>query len=343
VVLEQELGFRGLVFTDALNMKGVANADKPGEIELRALLAGNDVMLFPQDPVKAIERIQTAVDSGLVDRALIDHKCLKVLRAKEWAGLDRNVQRRPRASMPTSTPRTANCCVATSTPTPSPRSTIAPQGHSPVGRLDTLKIASVVIGDSIGNGVPDRPATLCTGEARSAATRAMKRDSLDALLRKLEGYDRVIVSVHNTTWRVNKDFGVPETALDIVREIAVASPPSSPSSPIRTASRKPTVPPDGLGDGGLRRDRRNAGPHGHRPSSVPLVWMAACPSRPHRSTNAAMDARSSQRTFRRIRCRKPSTSAAGPARHCGRHRSHGHDAQRPIRDARCSWPWMVRW
>jgi beta-N-acetylhexosaminidase len=50
------------VFTDALNMKGVANADKPGEIELRALLAGNDVMLFPQDPVKAIERIQTAVD-----------------------------------------------------------------------------------------------------------------------------------------------------------------------------------------------------------------------------------------------------------------------------------------
>jgi beta-N-acetylhexosaminidase len=39
-ILERELGFRGLVFTDALNMKGVANADKPGEIELRALLAG---------------------------------------------------------------------------------------------------------------------------------------------------------------------------------------------------------------------------------------------------------------------------------------------------------------
>ncbi|HNO04585.1 MAG TPA: glycoside hydrolase family 3 N-terminal domain-containing protein, partial [Flavobacteriales bacterium] len=41
-VLERELGFKGLVFTDALNMKGVAKADKPGEIELRALLAGND-------------------------------------------------------------------------------------------------------------------------------------------------------------------------------------------------------------------------------------------------------------------------------------------------------------
>jgi beta-glucosidase-like glycosyl hydrolase len=87
-LLETELGFKGLVFTDALNMKGVANADKPGEIELRALLAGNDVLLFPQDPVKAIERIRQAVDSGLVPREMIDHKCLKVLRAKEWAGLD---------------------------------------------------------------------------------------------------------------------------------------------------------------------------------------------------------------------------------------------------------------
>jgi beta-N-acetylhexosaminidase len=87
-ILERELGFKGLVFTDALNMKGVANADKPGEIELRALLAGNDVMLFPQDPIKAIERIKAAVENKEVDRALIDHKCLKVLRAKEWAHLN---------------------------------------------------------------------------------------------------------------------------------------------------------------------------------------------------------------------------------------------------------------
>ena len=35
-LLEQELGFRGLVFTDALNMRGVADADQPGEVELRA-------------------------------------------------------------------------------------------------------------------------------------------------------------------------------------------------------------------------------------------------------------------------------------------------------------------
>ncbi|HNR56636.1 MAG TPA: serine hydrolase, partial [Flavobacteriales bacterium] len=89
----------------------------------------------------------------------------------------------------------------------------------PVGRLDTLKIASLVIGDTAGNPFQ-------TGLQRYAPValfrcdKSLKRDSLDALLRKLDGYDRVIVSVHNTTWRVTKDFGVPETALDIIREVA---------------------------------------------------------------------------------------------------------------------------
>jgi beta-glucosidase-like glycosyl hydrolase/CubicO group peptidase (beta-lactamase class C family) len=217
-LLEQELGFKGLVFTDALNMKGVARADKPGEIELRALLAGNDVMLFPQDPVKAIERIRQAVDSGVVDRALIDHKCLKVLRAKEWAGLARMKPVETKdlhADLNTSRGKLLRRNLYA-------RAITALNDHHkaiPVGRLDTLRIASLVIGDTLGNPFQ-------TGLQRYAPVtlfrcdKSLKRDSLDALLRKLDAFDRVIVSVHNTTWRVNKDFGVPETALDIVREIA---------------------------------------------------------------------------------------------------------------------------
>ena len=217
-LLERELGFRGLVFTDALNMKGVAKADKPGEIELRALLAGNDVMLFPQDPVKAIERIKQAVDSGEVDRAMIDHKCLKVLRAKEWAGLAdlKRVETKDLyADLNTMRGKLLRRNLYA-------RAITALNDHYkaiPVGRLDTLKIASLVIGDTAGNPFQ-------TGLQRYAPValfrcdKSLKRDSLDALLRKLDGYDRVIVSVHNTTWRVTKDFGVPETALDIIREVA---------------------------------------------------------------------------------------------------------------------------
>ena len=221
-LLEKEMGFRGLVFTDALNMKGVANADKPGEIELRALLAGNDVMLFPQDPVKAIARIRQAVDSNEVDRAVIDHKCLKLLRAKEWAGL-----RRLKPVDPNGLYADLN-----STHGKLLRRNLYAQAITalndhhkviPVGRVDTLRMASLVIGDSLGNPFQ-------IGLQRYAnvklfrCDKTLKRDSLQALLRQLEGYDRVIVSVHNTTWRVNKEFGIPESAMDIVREIAAKTP-----------------------------------------------------------------------------------------------------------------------
>ena len=48
-MLKDQLGFNGLVFTDALNMKGVTNNFQSGEIEIEALKAGNDVLLYPQD------------------------------------------------------------------------------------------------------------------------------------------------------------------------------------------------------------------------------------------------------------------------------------------------------
>jgi len=55
-LLKTELGFKGLVFTDALNMKGVSSFYKPGEVDLKALLAGNDVLLYSEDVPTAIEK-----------------------------------------------------------------------------------------------------------------------------------------------------------------------------------------------------------------------------------------------------------------------------------------------
>ena len=221
-LLEEQIGFRGLVFTDALNMKGVANADKPGEIELRAILAGNDVMLFPQDPVKAIERIRKAIDDKELDRAVIDHKCLKVLRAKEWAGLNR--------MLPVEVAGLAN-----DRNTPKglllrrdlyARALTVLNDHKsilPITDLQQLRVASVVIGDSLDN-LFQRSMQRYADLATFRCDKSIRRDSLNALLRKLEPFDRVIVSVHGTSYRVNKDFGIPETAMDIVREIAARKP-----------------------------------------------------------------------------------------------------------------------
>ncbi len=221
-LLEHDLGFRGLVFTDALNMKGVANAEKPGEIELRAILAGNDVMLFPQDPIKAIERIRMAVDSGELDRAVIDHKCLKVLRAKEWAGLGgiRPVETKDLyADLNTSQSKLLRRRLYGEAITVlNDRNRILP-----LQDLAKLRVASVVIGDSVDN-LFQRSLQRYGAVSTFRCDKAINREALTALLQKLERFDQVIVSVHGTTYRVAKDFGIPETAMDIVREIAARKP-----------------------------------------------------------------------------------------------------------------------
>jgi len=221
-LLEKEIGFQGLIFTDALNMKGVAKADKPGEIELRALLAGNDIMLFPQDPVKAIDRIKQAVDSGLVDRAVIDEKCLKVLRAKEWAGAHR-----PKPVVMADLQKDLNPSVALQLRRDlyAQAITIAAdhQGLLPLRDLAGMRIASLVIGDKVGNDF-QRALQRYADVATFRCDKSLKPDSLQALLRELDGYDRVIVSVHGTTYRVDREFGVPNSALHIVREVAAKKP-----------------------------------------------------------------------------------------------------------------------
>ena len=215
-VLEKELGFKGLIFTDALNMKGVAKADKPGEIELRALLAGNDVLLFPQDPVKAIARIRQAVDSGEVPVELIDHSCLKILRAKEWAGLAgagpvsrKNLY----ADLNTDDAAQLRRSLFQNAIT-----VLGDEGAMPVRRPDTLRIASLVIGDSIDCAF-QRYLGRHARVDRFSCAKVLDAAQQNAVLASLKSYDLVIASVHGTTYRVDKEFGIPQVTLDLLRRI----------------------------------------------------------------------------------------------------------------------------
>src|SRR5690606_18115957 len=63
-LLKKEMGFNGLVFTDALNMSGLTKYYPNGETDLRAFLAGNDVLLFSQDVPLAIQKIEKAIQSN---------------------------------------------------------------------------------------------------------------------------------------------------------------------------------------------------------------------------------------------------------------------------------------
>ncbi len=86
-VLKNQLGYKGLIFTDALNMQGVAKYFAPGDADLRALEAGNDVLLFSQDVPTAIAKIKTALAEGQITDAELEAHVKKILGAKYDAGL----------------------------------------------------------------------------------------------------------------------------------------------------------------------------------------------------------------------------------------------------------------
>ena len=90
-LLKDTLAFEGLVFTDALNMKGVSQFYKPGEVDLKAFIAGNDVLLFAEDVPKAIEKIKEAIFNKAISEEEINSRCRKILMAKKWLGLDEKV------------------------------------------------------------------------------------------------------------------------------------------------------------------------------------------------------------------------------------------------------------
>lgn len=86
-VIRDEFGFKGIVVTDALEMGGVAREFSSGEMAVRALEAGADVLLMPPDPEAAINAVAAAVRSGRISVKRIDESAMRVLEAKVRTGL----------------------------------------------------------------------------------------------------------------------------------------------------------------------------------------------------------------------------------------------------------------
>ena len=87
-LLQKELGFKGIVVTDALEMAGIVKSFSTGDAAVRALEAGADVLLMPTDPEAVVKAVTAAVQSGRLTRRRIQESVVKILAAKERVGLE---------------------------------------------------------------------------------------------------------------------------------------------------------------------------------------------------------------------------------------------------------------
>lgn len=86
-VLREEMKFKNIIVTDAMDMQGLAKMFNPGEAAVRALDAGADVLLMPLNPEAVIRAVVSAIEGGRLKQARIDESVMRVLEAKVHVGI----------------------------------------------------------------------------------------------------------------------------------------------------------------------------------------------------------------------------------------------------------------
>lgn len=88
-ILKDELAFKGIIISDAMEMKGVVKYFKDGEADVMAILAGNDILELSENSARGIKLVRKAVRSGRISMDRIDESVKKILMAKYWVGLNK--------------------------------------------------------------------------------------------------------------------------------------------------------------------------------------------------------------------------------------------------------------
>ena len=89
-ILKKKLKFDGLIITDAMDMKGVVDFNKSESADVAALLAGNDLLLMPDDLDQSTLSIKKALNEGVLTTQRLSQSVKKILMAKYKAGLNNN-------------------------------------------------------------------------------------------------------------------------------------------------------------------------------------------------------------------------------------------------------------
>ncbi len=211
-ILKQRLGFKGLIFTDALTMKGASNFSAPGDIDLVAFLAGNDVMLMSSDVSMGIKKFVEAYEKGTITESRLEHSVKKVLQAKFKAGLNKyspigtynlieDLNRIKDDSLYESLMEEAITIVRDS------------ENTLPLRHLETKNIAYVKLGDDDGKPFLN---TL----KKYAKVHEVKAKKLDELIIKLQAYNTVIVGFHRSNDNPWKSYKFSNKELTWLYEIA---------------------------------------------------------------------------------------------------------------------------
>jgi beta-N-acetylhexosaminidase len=221
-LLKTDLGFKGLVFSDALNMREVSGFYNPGMVDVKALLAGNDILLFVKDVPTAIIEIKKSVKRGELSEAEIDKRCRKLLLAKEWSGLN---EYKPVELNNLTQDLNLDRAKAVKFKLIRDALTVLKNDNDliPLSGLDTSRIAVLSIGEGLNNPFQvglSRYAKITSFSCDLLPSKARQAELLDSL----SAFTQVIVSIHTEEKNPFLNFGVSKQAVKLVSTLAQRQP-----------------------------------------------------------------------------------------------------------------------
>jgi beta-glucosidase-like glycosyl hydrolase len=213
-LLRSELGYKGLIFTDALEMEGVAKFFPKGEISARALIAGNDLLCLPGDIPGSIAAVKQAIADGKLSWDIINARVRKVLLVKYNLGLN-HLKRID----------TTNLVNDLNEKTIQIKEQLAKNAITLLKRsttsllpLSAKKIAYLGVGIDKSNEFATRllldfKADVFLFSNKDATTK------IDSLLQILGTYDAVVVGLHNFSRRPANNYGLSDNTITLLKKV----------------------------------------------------------------------------------------------------------------------------
>lgn len=216
-LLRNELGFKGLTVTDAMDMKGVKKHFPNGEADVMAIVAGHDLLEVSENSARAIDLIEKAIKSGRISQADLDARVKKVLAAKLWLGLDKYqkvntnnlISDLNSASSKTLVQRLADAAV-----------TVVKSDRA-IKRFDSKsKTAIVSVGIEKAQDFETGIAAQLSDYTQIFVKGTEKEEQLDSLLKLARDHKQVILAIHDNRSRPRSELELSEDVKIFVDKLA---------------------------------------------------------------------------------------------------------------------------
>lgn len=222
-LLRKDLNFKGLVFTDAMDMQGAVKFFPEGTANVKAIMAGNDILETFVDVPAAFNAIKKALLSGEITQTEIDERVKRILAAKAWVGLDKYAPVEIKNLVQDLNPRSSEVLIrkfAEETITVLMNN----QNILPLRELDTLKIASLVIGTPAFGSKKPTDFQKMVSNYTNADHFNLDENSADSTIQRvresLRNYNLVLMSVNGQNIRPAKNYSILPKIQELVKEFA---------------------------------------------------------------------------------------------------------------------------